>query len=92
MFRLETERVIGHDWVVRHQNRLFQVTRQSLYALAKSKVEVCEWEDGKVEIRYRGQRLIHEEMSARPAAPPRASAKKRGHFYRGKDGDISNEA
>jgi len=24
--------------------------------------------------------------------PPTASAKERGHFYRGNDGDISNEA
>lgn len=77
VFRLETERVIGHDWVVRHQNRLFQVTRQSRYAPAKAKVVVCEWEDGQVEIRYRGKRLIHEEIATRPAAPPRVAAKPR---------------
>jgi hypothetical protein len=74
-FRLETERAIGNDWVVRHQNRLFQVTRQSRYAPAKAKVVVCEWEDGKVEIRYRGKRLMHEEIATRPAASPRAAAK-----------------
>jgi len=58
VFRLETERAIGNDWVVRHQNRLFQVTRQSRYAPAQSKVVVCEWEDGKLEIRYGGRRLL----------------------------------
>ena len=76
-FRLETERTIGNDWVVRYQNRFFQVTRQSRYAPAKSKVVVCEWEDGKVEIRYRGKRLIHEEIAVRPAAPPCAAARPR---------------
>jgi hypothetical protein len=70
VFRLETERAIGNDWVVRHQNRLFQVTRQSRYAPARSKVVVCEWEDGKVEIRYGGRRLCHEEIATRPAIQP----------------------
>ena len=81
VFRLETERAIGNDWVVRHQNRLFQVTRQSRYAPARSKVVVCEWEDGKVEIRYGGQRLCHEEIAVRPAvAAP--TAKPRQHRRR----------
>ena len=77
VFRLETERTIGNDWVVRHQNRLFQVTRQSRYAPAKAKVVVCEWEDGKIEIRYRGRRLMHEEIATRPAAAPAAAAQPR---------------
>jgi hypothetical protein len=42
-FHLETGRVIGSDWVVRHDNRYFQVKAQSrLYAPAKAKVMVCE--------------------------------------------------
>jgi hypothetical protein len=77
VFRLETERAIGNDWVVRHQNRLFQVTRQSRYAPARSKVVVCEWEDGRVEIRYGGRRLGYEEIATRPVAPPSAAAKAR---------------
>src|SRR5438105_1194679 len=51
--------------------------RQSRYAPAKGKVVVCEWEDAKVEIGYRGERLIHEEIATRPAAPPCATAKSR---------------
>ena len=74
---LETERAIGNDWVVRHQNRLFQVTRQSRYAPARSKVVVCEWEDGRVEIRYGGRRLCHEEIALRPVVPASAAAKPR---------------
>jgi len=69
VFRLETERTIGSDWVVRHQNRFFQVTRESGYAPARAKVVVCEWEDSRLEIRYRGKRLGFEEIGERPAKP-----------------------
>jgi hypothetical protein len=74
VFRLETERAIGNDWVVRHQNRLFQVTRQSRYAPARSKVVVCEWEDGQVEIRYGSQAEAALTAAADTAAgqPPMA--------------------
>ena len=67
VFRLETERVLGNDWVVRHDNRFYQVERLSQsYAPAKSKVTVCEWEDGTVEIHYRGQKLTWREIADRP--------------------------
>jgi len=39
VFRLETGRVIGNDWVVRYENRFLQVQRQAgPYAPAKAKV------------------------------------------------------
>ncbi len=67
IFRLETERVLSNDWVVRHENRFYQVERQSQHhAPAKSKVTLCEWEDGRVEIHYRGQRLKWKEIEERP--------------------------
>lgn len=70
VFHLETPRVIGNDWVVRYQNRFLQVKRQARnYAPAKAKVVVCEWEDGRLEIRYRGQKAKWEEISGRPVAP-----------------------
>jgi transposase len=63
VFRLETERVIGNDWVVRYDNRLFQVQAQSRkYAPAQGKVVVCEWPDGTVEIEYRGRKLPWKEI------------------------------
>ncbi|MGA2133146.1 MAG: hypothetical protein ABSH50_12695 [Bryobacteraceae bacterium] len=71
-FRLETGRILGNDWVVRHGNRYFQVKRQSRYAPTKSQVVVCEWENGKLEIRYGGRSLSHAEIAARPARPPPA--------------------
>jgi hypothetical protein len=64
-FHLETGRVIGNDWVVRHDNRYFQVKAQSrLYAPAKAKVTVCEWENGKLEIRYRGRAVAWDQIPA----------------------------
>ena len=83
MFRLETDRVIGNDWVVRYENRFLQVQRQAgPYAPAKAKVVVCEWEDGRLEIRYRGQKVAWKEIAERPrpraTEPPRKTAKPYG--------------
>jgi hypothetical protein len=67
VFRLETERVIGNDWVVRYENQFLQVSRQGNHqAPAKGKVMVCEWQDGRLEIRYRGQKVLWEEIEERP--------------------------
>jgi transposase len=67
IFRLERERALSNDWVVRDENRFYQVERQSLHhAPAKSKVTVCEWENGRMEIHYRGQKLSWKEIPARP--------------------------
>jgi transposase len=79
VFRLETERVIGNDWVVRYGNRFLQVNRQgNQHAPAKGKVAVCEWQDGRVEIRYRGQKVGWKEIAERPQRavvdPPRPMA------------------
>jgi hypothetical protein len=76
---LETKRVIGNDWVVRYENRFLQVNRQgNHHAPAKGKVVVCEWQDGRLEIRYRGQKVRWEEIEKRPqraeAEPPRKVA------------------
>ena len=69
---LETERVIDNQWVVRHDNRYFQLQRETRwYAPAKAKVTVCEWGDGHLEIRYRGRAVRWEEI----AAPPLTAAK-----------------
>lgn len=76
VFRLETERTLGQDWVVRHENRFFQVVRESRYAPALSKVVVCEWEDARLEIRYRGKRLKFDEIGERPAKPPEKTKRK----------------
>ncbi len=53
VFRLEEERTVSNDWVVRYDNRLFQRERQSGQAPARSTVRVCEDAAGGIEIRYR---------------------------------------
>jgi transposase len=65
VFCLETERTVSNDWVVRYENRYFQLGKQSGYAPAQSKVTVCEWEDGQLEIRYRNRAHLYNEI-ARP--------------------------
>src|ERR1017187_8225177 len=82
VFRLESERVIGNDWVVRYDNRLFQVQAQSRkYAPAQGKVVVCEWQDGTVEIEYRWRKLPWKEILD---TAPRGSAElKSSPLFRG---------
>jgi hypothetical protein len=69
VFRLESERTISEDWVVRYDNRFFQLeSPRSQYAGARSKVLVCEGRHGSVAIEYRGRALPWKEISA-PAKP-----------------------
>lgn len=76
IFRLETERVLANDWIVRHHNHFYQVERQSqVHAPAQSRVMVCEWEDGTVEIHYRGQKLKWHETQERPVKSQTAEQK-----------------
>jgi transposase len=63
IFRLETERTISNDWVIRHESRWFQLHPGSrLYAPTKSKALVCEYEDGAMEVYYRGERIGSHEI------------------------------
>ena len=65
IFRLETARTISDDWVVRYDNRFFQLQPQSHhYAPAKSQVLVCESREGSLTIEYRGRALRWEEIPA----------------------------
>ena len=81
VFCLETERSISNDWVVRYENRYFQLERTSDYPPRQAKVTVCEWEDGRIEIRYQSKARPHREIAApepQPVAigerkPPKAS-------------------
>ena len=64
VFCLETARSISNDWVVRYENRYFQLERSSDYPPRQAKVTVCEWEDGRIEIRYKGKARPHREIAA----------------------------
>ena len=77
VFRLETTRTLGHDWVVRHDNRLLQVERHGRhYPPSRTTVLVCEYEDGHLELWYRGQRLPWTGITGQ--RPPRAPALRAG--------------
>ena len=77
IFRLETERTVSEDWVVRYANRYFQLEPQSRHhAPARSKVLVCEGRQGSIAIEYRGQALRWEEIPA-PRKPQSAGDSER---------------
>jgi hypothetical protein len=64
IFRLETERTIGNDWVIRHEGRWLQLHPGSRrHGPTKSKALVCEYEDGSVEVYYRGERIGFHEIA-----------------------------
>ena len=73
IFRLESERVVSEDGVVRYANRYFQLSRRE--APARSKVRVCEGRHGRMAIEYRGQALRWEEI---PAPLPRVASGRQG--------------
>lgn len=76
VFCLETERSISNDWVVRYENRYLQLERTTDYPPRQAKVTVCEWEDGRIEIRYQGKARPHREIPPpRPATVETGAAK-----------------
>ena len=93
VFRLEEKRRVSNDWVVRYDNRLLQVERQSGHPPARSTVLVREAANGALEIRYRDRAMRWTEITAAargaqaeravspgPAAAPQAAgASRRWH-------------
>lgn len=75
-FCLETERTVSNAWVVRYESRYFQLGKQSGYAPAQSKVTVCEWENGRIEIRYRSKAHAYEEIGSPEGSPEKVPQKK----------------
>ena len=52
---------------MRYRGRLLQIQRHSYHhAPAQAKVIVREWESGKLEIRYRGEKIAWKEIPALP--------------------------
>ena len=63
IFRLETERTISNDWVIRHNGLHLQLQPGNRrYGPTKSKTLVCEWEDGTIQVCYRGERIAFTEL------------------------------
>jgi hypothetical protein len=62
IFRVERERTISEDWVVRYENRFFQLGSRP-YAPAEGKVTVCEGRHGSITIAA-GQ--ANDEQTTKP--------------------------
>ena len=63
IFRLEQERRISNDWVVRYQGQFLQIERESRYAPAGGKVIVSEGRDGRLQVLYRGRPVSWKEIA-----------------------------
>jgi len=64
IFRLESERVVSEDGVVRYANRYFQLEGSGPQAARRSQVQVCEGRHGSLAIEDRGQELRWKEIAA----------------------------
>jgi hypothetical protein len=65
IFRLEKERTISNDWVLRYHERWFQLAAQSRpRTSAQDRVLVCEGRHGNIAIEYRGCALRWQEIPA----------------------------
>jgi len=63
IFCFEQTRSVGHDWVVRSENRFYQLIRgHHPLPRAASKVTVRTWLDGSIHILHRGRRIEHQEF------------------------------
>lgn len=63
VFCFEEQRVVMNDWVVRYQNRVFQISRDNrVLPRAKEKVTVRRLVDGTVQLVHKGQTLRHREI------------------------------
>jgi len=71
VFRLEEKRSVSNDWVVRYDNRLLQLERQSGHPPARATVLIYEAPDGGLEIRYRDRVMRWTEVTGRPRGEPR---------------------
>jgi transposase len=72
VFCLEQERVVSNDWVVRYENRHFQLeASQPVRVSAGSQVTVRAGRDGRVWLLHGGQPLQWHELENRPKAESR---------------------
>ena len=53
--------------MVQYRGHFLQLKPQNKrYGPTQAKALICEWEDGAVEVRYRGKRMDYEDLAVRP--------------------------
>ena len=75
VFCWETPRTVGNDWVVRHENRYFQILRGNRpLPRAREHVLLREWIDHSIHIFYKEKEMkVEEKTSAETVTQQRAS-------------------
>jgi hypothetical protein len=70
VFCFEESRNVSQDWVVRHENRFYQLRRgKESMPRAGSKVTVRRWLDGSLHILHRGRRIPYTEFDPQLREP-----------------------
>jgi hypothetical protein len=59
------------------RNRAESSSQNKRYGPTQAEALVCEWEDGAVEVRYRGKRMEYEDLVVRPRVEPAAPGEPR---------------
>jgi hypothetical protein len=75
VFCLETVRIVGKNWVVRHDNHHYQILKQPNLPPAQSQVIVRETQDGQVRIIYSGRPLAFCQITSDAAKEQSSIAK-----------------
>ena len=84
IFRLEEERTISNDWVVRYRGLLLQLKPLSrTYGPTRAKAVVCQWEDGRIEVRYREEWIAHERIEGSERVGQQDSGEKQRRVKQG---------
>ena len=71
IFCIEQQRAITRDWIVRFENKYYQLKRQSKYGPASGKVLVRKYLNSELHFNYRGQDMDYDQLPERPVAKQR---------------------
>ena len=83
IFCIEEERAVSGDWIIRFENRFFQLTPPRKRMRGRGKVLVRRRLDGSLHFDYQGRDLAFVELAERPA-PMKKTKKKRSGPIMGK--------
>jgi len=83
IFCIEEERAVSGDWIIRFENRFFQLTPPRKRMRGRGKVLVRRRLDGSLHFGYQGRDLAFLELAERPA-PMKKTKKKRSGPIMGK--------